>query len=101
MGRISGELSDYSIITSDNPRTEDPEQIILQIEEGLKAVSSAYEKITDRKEAIFKAVKMAEPGDSIIIAGKGHENYQVFADHTIHFDDTEVAGEALESRRQA
>ncbi|MFI3231221.1 MAG: UDP-N-acetylmuramoyl-L-alanyl-D-glutamate--2,6-diaminopimelate ligase [bacterium] len=95
MGEIAGSLSDYCIITSDNPRSEVPEEIIKQVEVGTKRVTQSYEKITDRKEAIFKAIEMAKFGDSVIIAGKGHENYEIFADKIIHFDDTEVAQEAL------
>ena len=96
MGEISAKLSDYTIITSDNPRSEVPEDIIDEIETGVKPITNDYEKITSRKEAIFKGVAMAKPKDSIIIAGKGHEDYEIFADRTIHFDDTEVAREALE-----
>lgn len=95
MGEISGKLSDFSIITSDNPRTEIPSQILDDIEPGVKKAEGNYIKIVDRKEAIFYGIKMAEKGDSVIIAGKGHENYQIFADKTIHFDDWEIANEAL------
>ncbi len=96
MGEISASLSDYTIITSDNPRSEIPDSIIDEIETGVKPITNNYEKITDRKKAIFKAVNMAKPDDSVIIAGKGHEDYEIFADKTIHFDDAEVAKEALE-----
>lgn len=96
MGEISARLSDFSVLTSDNPRSEEPALIIKEIEAGLKPVTDKYISIIDRKEAIFKAVEMAEKGDSVIIAGKGHEDYEIFADRTIHFDDTEVAKEALE-----
>lgn len=96
MGEISARLSDYSILTSDNPRSEEPLDILKDIEAGVKPITDKYEMIEDRKEAIFKAVRMAEKGDSVIIAGKGHENYEIFKDKTIHFDDTEVAVEALE-----
>lgn len=97
MGELAGKLSDFCIITSDNPRTENPQEIIAQIEPGVQRANCSYEKIPDRKEAIFKAVSMAAPGDAVIIAGKGHENYQIFAESTIHFDDSEVAAEALNS----
>lgn len=96
MGEISARLSDYTVLTSDNPRSEEPEDILKDIEAGVKPVTNRYEMIADRREAIFKAVKMAEKGDSVIIAGKGHEDYEIFKDKTIHFDDTEVATEALE-----
>ena len=93
MGSTAGELSDYCIITSDNPRTEDPIGIINDIEPGVKSSGCLYEKIIDRREAIERALEVAGIGDSVIIAGKGHENYQIFADQTIHFDDYEVASE--------
>ncbi|MDE6182699.1 MAG: UDP-N-acetylmuramoyl-L-alanyl-D-glutamate--2,6-diaminopimelate ligase [Eubacteriales bacterium] len=96
MGEISAKLSDYTIITSDNPRSEVPESIIDEIETGVSPITKEYEKITSRKEAIFKAIKIAKPNDSVIIAGKGHEDYEIFADKIIHFNDTEVANEALE-----
>jgi UDP-N-acetylmuramyl-tripeptide synthetase len=98
MGEIGGELSDYCMITSDNPRTEDPLSIINDIEPGIKGTGCLYEKIVDRYEAIERAIEIAGVGDSVIIAGKGHENYQIFADHTIHFDDYEVARELLVRR---
>lgn len=96
MGEISARLSDFTIITSDNPRSEVPETIIDEIETGVLPITNNYEKITSRKDAIYKGISMARENDSIIIAGKGHENYEIFADKTIHFDDTEVAFEALE-----
>lgn len=96
MGEISAKLSDYTIITSDNPRSEEPNSIIDEIEIGIKAITNNYEKITSRKDAIYKGVSIAKANDSVIIAGKGHEDYEIFADRTIHFDDVEVAKEALE-----
>lgn len=96
MGEISANLSDYTIITSDNPRSEVPEAIIDEIETGIKHITNNYEKITGRRDAIYRGVSIAKANDSIIIAGKGHEDYEIFADKTIHFDDTEVAKEALE-----
>ena len=95
MGEIAGAISDYCIITSDNPRSEEPEQILRDIEPGVKNSRCSYEKVVDRRTAIFRAIEMAGQGDSVIIAGKGHETYQIFADRTIHFDDCEVAEEAL------
>ena len=97
MGEISGKLSDFTIITSDNPRSEVPEDIIKDIEIGINSITNEYKLITSRKDAIFEAVKIAKPFDSIIIAGKGHENYEIFADKIIDFDDTEVAKQALRS----
>jgi len=96
MGQIAGMLSDYCVLTSDNPRTEQPERIIDEIEVGMRETPCAYEKQADRRLAIIRAVELAAPGDSVIIAGKGHENYQIFADRTVHFDDREEAAEALE-----
>lgn len=94
MGEISGLKSDYTIITSDNPRTEDPNVIISHIVDGMKKTTGKYETIVDRKEAIKKAISIAKEGDIVLIAGKGHEDYQIFSDRTIHFDDSEVALEA-------
>ena len=95
MGEIAGSGSDYCIITSDNPRTEDPLTILSEVEAGVKATKCLYEKIADRREAIVQGAKMAKAGDVIIIAGKGHENYQVFKDATIHFDDMEETRKAF------
>jgi UDP-N-acetylmuramoyl-L-alanyl-D-glutamate--2,6-diaminopimelate ligase len=95
MGRVAGEHSDMAIITSDNPRTEDPMAIIREIEIGVKETGTSYEILSDRRDAIFRAVSMAKPDDVIIIAGKGHENYQVVGNDKFHFDDREVAREAL------
>ncbi|MFW5995698.1 MAG: UDP-N-acetylmuramoyl-L-alanyl-D-glutamate--2,6-diaminopimelate ligase [Halanaerobiaceae bacterium] len=100
MGRLGAELADYSIITSDNPRSEDEEDIIAQIERGIEEMSEpgTYDVFIDRREAIFRAVEEAREGDMVLIIGKGHETYQVFKDKTIHFDDREVAREALRER---
>ncbi|MGQ9616032.1 MAG: UDP-N-acetylmuramoyl-L-alanyl-D-glutamate--2,6-diaminopimelate ligase [Spirochaetota bacterium] len=95
MGRIVEEKSDLTVITSDNPRTEDPLLIIEDIKKGLR--KNNHLVIPDRKEAIYKAVELAAPGDIVLIAGKGHEDYQILKDRTIHFDDREVAMEALKS----
>ncbi|MEY2503001.1 MAG: UDP-N-acetylmuramoyl-L-alanyl-D-glutamate--2,6-diaminopimelate ligase [Verrucomicrobiota bacterium] len=96
MGRVADENADYSIITSDNPRKEDPDAIIAEAAKGFR--SSRFEKIADRTEAIARAIELAQPRDIILIAGKGHEAYQEFADHTIPFDDIQVARRALENR---
>ena len=95
MGEAAGRLSDYCIITSDNPRSENPEAILLDVEVGMKETSCPYDMICDRKEAIFRAIAMAKPEDLVAVAGKGHEDYQIFADRTIHFDDVEVVKEAF------
>jgi UDP-N-acetylmuramoyl-L-alanyl-D-glutamate--2,6-diaminopimelate ligase len=94
MGRVTDELADHAIITSDNPRKENPDAIINEVEKGFR--STHYEKIVERAEAIRRAVAMAQPRDLVLIAGKGHEKYQEFADHTIPFDDIQVARRALD-----
>jgi UDP-N-acetylmuramoyl-L-alanyl-D-glutamate--2,6-diaminopimelate ligase len=96
MAEVADQFADYAIITSDNPRKEDPDSIIAQIEKGFR--STHFEKITDRAQAIARAIELAEPRDIVLIAGKGHENYQEFADHTVPFDDIQVARRALENR---
>src|SRR5205823_9479053 len=85
MGEMVHQYADYPIITSDNPRKEHPGSIIAEIEKGYR--STHYEKIVDRMAAIGRAIALAQPRDIVLIAGKGHENYQVFADHTVPFDD--------------
>ncbi len=95
MGEIAGIYSDYCVITSDNPRTEDPARILDDVEPGTKKSGCEYIKIVDRREAINYAVKMAKEGDVVVVAGKGHENYQIFADKTIHFDDVEEVRKAF------
>jgi UDP-N-acetylmuramoyl-L-alanyl-D-glutamate--2,6-diaminopimelate ligase len=96
MGAVVDRHADLAIITSDNPRKEDPDSIIAEVEKGFR--SDHYEKIADRAEAIRRAVAIAKPRDIVLIAGKGHENYQEFADHTVPFDDIQVARRALEDR---
>jgi UDP-N-acetylmuramoyl-L-alanyl-D-glutamate--2,6-diaminopimelate ligase len=94
MGSISAGLADFSIITSDNPRSEDPDLIISMIEEGFKENGlDDYEKIPDRRQAIYAALEMAGEKDIVLVAGKGHEDYQEFADRKIHFSDREVIRE--------
>lgn len=95
MGAAAGREADHVIITSDNPRSEDPVGIILQIEDGVRAAGVSYEVEVDRRAAIHAALAQAASGDAVLVAGKGHENYQIFADRTVHFDDREVAREIL------
>jgi UDP-N-acetylmuramoyl-L-alanyl-D-glutamate--2,6-diaminopimelate ligase len=95
MGRVAGENSDYVIITSDNPRTEDPLAIIRETEVGVKETGTQYESISDRRDAIFRAASLARRDDVVIIAGKGHETYQIIGSDKFHFDDREVALDAL------
>ncbi len=104
MGRIGARYADIVIVTSDNPRTEDPEQIVSEVAAGVLEVQKerpalSVEIIVSRREAIRHAVSLAETGDIILIAGKGHEDYQILADRTIHFDDREEARAAIAERR--
>jgi UDP-N-acetylmuramoyl-L-alanyl-D-glutamate--2,6-diaminopimelate ligase len=100
MGDVAARLSDWTFITSDNPRSEDPLQIIADIEKGFrKNKATSYEIVPDRKEAIRKALDMAGKGDTVLVAGKGHEDYQIFKDRTIHFSDIEVVSSLLEDRK--
>jgi len=94
MAAAADQNADFSIITSDNPRKEDPEAIIAEVEKGFR--SDRYEKITERAQAIARAIALAQPRDILLIAGKGHEAYQEFADNTVPFDDMQVARRALE-----
>ncbi|WP_035290076.1 UDP-N-acetylmuramoyl-L-alanyl-D-glutamate--2,6-diaminopimelate ligase [Clostridium sp. KNHs214] len=93
MGKIGSELSNVAIITSDNPRTEEPDKIIEDVVAGI--VKDNYMVITDRREGIKKAMEIAKKGDVIVVAGKGHEDYQVLKDGTIHFDEREVIAEIV------
>ncbi|MFP5224121.1 MAG: UDP-N-acetylmuramoyl-L-alanyl-D-glutamate--2,6-diaminopimelate ligase [Actinomycetota bacterium] len=95
MGAVGASSADRCIITSDNPRTEDPASIVEQIAAGARTTGRAFEQIVDRREAISEAIRSAAPADVIVIAGKGHETGQTFADHTIDFDDRIVAREIL------
>jgi len=91
MGKVAGKWSDICYITTDNPMSIEPEKILNDIEEGIKKTACFFEKIENRKEAIFKALDNAKQGDIVIIAGKGHERYQMFANHVVNYSDKEVA----------
>lgn len=95
MGGISGRIADFTVITSDNPRTEVPESIVDQIEEGITKTNGKYIKIVDRREAIKYALANAAKGDVVVLSGKGHETYQEFGYGKIHFDEREVVSELL------
>lgn len=99
MGAVAAQLSDFCVLTSDNPRTEDPHRILLDVEVGMQRAERRkgddYLVIEDRAEAIRRAVALAKPGDLVMIAGKGHENYQIVGTERRHFDDREHALEAL------
>ena len=95
MGEIAGKIAEYTVITSDNPRTEEPGAIIAQIEEGIKKTKGKYKVITNRKKAIEHAIRYARKNDIVVIAGKGHETYQEINGEKTHFDDREVAAAVL------
>lgn len=99
MGEAAARLSERVIATSDNPRSEDPARILADIEVGLRRAEGSYELIVDRREAIHRAILEAAPRDVVVIAGKGHETYQILLTGKIHFDDREVAREALAQRK--
>jgi len=95
MGEISGKIADYTFITSDNPRTEDPDKIVKQIEKGMKKTNGKYNCITDRKEAIAAAIQMANKNDIIVLAGKGHEPYQEINGKKYSFDEREIVNDII------
>ncbi|MBD2338977.1 UDP-N-acetylmuramoyl-L-alanyl-D-glutamate--2,6-diaminopimelate ligase [Calothrix sp. FACHB-156] len=97
MGKIAAELADVAVVTSDNPRTEDPEKILQDILAGIPATANPT-VIGDRATAIRTAILQAQPGDGVLLAGKGHEDYQILGTEKIHFDDREHAREALQAR---
>ena len=96
MGEVAGRLSDKTIITSDNPRSEDPMAVIAHIINGIGKTNGKFEVYADRASAIRHAISIAKPGDTVLIAGKGHEDYQIFKNETIHFDDVEQAAKAVD-----
>ena len=101
MGEIGGKYSDYCIITSDNPRTENPESILDGVEKGIKKTECPYLRITDRREAIERALEFAEKEDLILVAGKGHEDYQIIGKVKIHFDDAEIIKNYIKEKEHA
>jgi len=99
MGEIAGRLADMTVLTSDNPRSEDPKRILEQIEEGIRQVSGAqFEVIEDRRAAIARAVELGGADGVVVVAGKGHENYQVIGDRIVHFDDREEVQTLLDHK---
>lgn len=97
MGEIATRLSDTAILTSDNPRTEDPHNIIENVLAGMKTENYIVEE--DREKAIVKAIELANTNDIVLIAGKGHETYQILGRHKIHFDDREIARREIVRKR--
>ncbi|MBQ0111295.1 MAG: UDP-N-acetylmuramoyl-L-alanyl-D-glutamate--2,6-diaminopimelate ligase, partial [Oscillospiraceae bacterium] len=95
MGEIASHFADFVIVTSDNPRSENPEDIIKDILAGMKKTATPYKVIENRKEAIRYALSNAKPDDIIVLAGKGHETYQILNSGKIHFDEREVIRECL------
>ncbi|MDI3297708.1 MAG: UDP-N-acetylmuramoyl-L-alanyl-D-glutamate--2,6-diaminopimelate ligase [Bacillota bacterium] len=95
MGAVAARWADLVVLTSDNPRSEEPEAILDDIEQGLAGTGATYVRRADRRQAIREAIAAAAPGDLVLIAGKGHETYQIFRDRTVHFDDREEARAAL------
>ena len=98
MAQAAADNADFLIVTSDNPRNEDPEEIIKDVLKGLDGKDTPYVTICDRREAIFWAIENAEKDDVIVLAGKGHEDYQILPNNKkIHFDEREVVAEALKA----
>ena len=95
MGAIACRMSDFVVVTSDNPRTEEPHDIIVEILSGMKYTDTPYTVIPDRRQAICHALDLAKPGDTVIVAGKGHETYQILGKTKIHFDEREIIKEHL------
>ena len=97
MGAIAARLADKAVVTSDNPRTEDPQRILDDILTGIPAEVAPVVEV-DRRIAIETAIRQAAPGDTVLIAGKGHEDYQILGTEKVHFDDREEARSALNKR---
>ena len=95
MGEISGNIADFTIVTSDNPRTEEPEEIVKQIEKGVKKTKGKYIVIVDRTEAIKHAINMANKNDIIVLAGKGHETYQEINGKKYPYDERQIIKEII------
>ena len=98
MGLVVGKNADYAVLTSDNPRFEDPMQIIEQVEKGLDKTMIRYRSIEDRREAIEYAISQAQPGDIVLLCGKGHETHQVYGDDYRHFDEHEIVREIMNGK---
>ena len=101
MGEVAGRLSDWGVLTNDNPRSEEPAAIARDVEVGLRAAGATYDVELDRAAAIRWAILDARPGDIVLIAGKGHETYQIVGDQTLSFDDRAQARQSLRERRES
>ena len=95
MGEISGKIADFTFITTDNPRTEEPEEIVKEIEEGMKKTNGKYKVVVDRKESIKEAIEMANKLDIIVLAGKGHEPYQEINGEKHPFDERIIVNDII------
>lgn len=98
MARIAAERADLVIVTSDNPRTEDPEQILDDVVAGIPA-GSRFERVADRREAMARALSLASAGDTLVLAGKGHESYQIIGKEYLPFDEREIVRELIGTDR--
>jgi UDP-N-acetylmuramoyl-L-alanyl-D-glutamate--2,6-diaminopimelate ligase len=99
MGEVSGQMADLTIITSDNPRMEEPQEIINDIKIGIGKTQGSYVEICDRKEAIAYAIEHGEPGDIIVLAGKGHEDYQEIKGVKYPMDERDLIRDILAEKR--
>jgi UDP-N-acetylmuramoyl-L-alanyl-D-glutamate--2,6-diaminopimelate ligase len=97
MGRLAATLADLAVVTSDNPRTEDPDAIIADVEQGMG--SAPHLRFVDRREAIHAALDAGRPGDTLLLAGKGHETYQVIGTTRLPFDEREIVAERLSGKQ--
>lgn len=98
MARVVSSMSDVTIATSDNPRTEDPQAILNDVEQGILHEQTQYHREADRRRAIELALEMANPEDIVLIAGKGHETYQILGDQRVEFDDRQVVRDYFSAR---
>ena len=101
MGEVSGRLADLTVITSDNPRFEKPEDIIADIKTGIARTDGKYVEIVDRREAIAYVIRHGQPGDVIVLAGKGHEDYQEIEGKKYPMDERDIIADVLAGRQQA
>ena len=99
MGKIVGELADVAVVTSDNPRTEEPEAIIRDMLEGMNGSRARVKVITNRTEAIRYALSIAKADDLVLLAGKGHETYQILGTQKVHYDEREIVAQILAEKQ--